>query len=844
MPRNFIRPQSTRTGLARPALIFLLLLSALPITGSASARLFSSENSLARNIQTSPNGLVINEIFYSQTVADQYFELFNTGPTAINLSTYQIYNRDGSNNLSNLSDLVINPGQFRVIGPTQLGTPTIAGSGLARTDFLGIVNTSPTDTVIDVVNFGGSPNPNWANYERFSSYFFTANVPQLPVESTSNTKSLQRWPDGQESDQGTDFAQIFSSPSAPSCADPYENDNTSSEAVNQAVGATVLHRLCAAGDQDWVAVSMTSSFTYTVSTAAQGSLVDTVLRLYDSSNTLIVEDDNSTSRSSTISFRPTSSGSFRVQVTQKNGAGNSGPNFLYTLSITATSSNTPTPTTPTPAGCQDAYEPDNGLTTARGIELNSEQTHVLCPAGDQDWVVFAATANKIYTMYTKDLALPVDTLITLYDSRGNRLAENDDFAPGQGLESQINYSFSSAGTYYLRIRDARGGGGTGYSYTVGVSSEGALPPTVTTTRTPTINPNATATSGPCYDQYEPDGVPETARAILIGATQRHSICPAVDADWVRFYARAGKVYTVRTSNLGIGLDTYMYIFDTDGRGILAQNDDGGEGVASRIDFYPVRDDWYYVQVKNAGDIGGSDQTYELALIVAPGAPQPPSTATAGGPPPSQATGTVVRQPTTVVQPTTPPQSTPTQGIVPPTPAAARPTLPLPVGTAASEVTKVPTVASTTVATPPAQPTSGASEPTVFVPGVPITGARSPEEVQAQKKEQVAAPAPPKAPITQAPMLFRVYYDRNGTDTYDVGEGIRGLEILFLSRDAGLGLTGSMKTSDTGTGKLTLPVMDQQVYIPYLGINVALTKFPERELHSLWLPAVQLPERVP
>src|SRR5687767_4992235 len=176
MRRDSSRLQTSRTGLARFVLLLLLLLTAFPATGSASARLFAPANSA----YTSPNGLVINEIFYSQTVADQYFELYNTGAGVINLSTYQIYNRDGSNNLSNLADPIINPGQFRVIGPTQLGTPTIAGSGLARVDFLALVNTSPTDTVIDVVNFGGSPNPNWPNYERFSPYFFTANIPMLP----------------------------------------------------------------------------------------------------------------------------------------------------------------------------------------------------------------------------------------------------------------------------------------------------------------------------------------------------------------------------------------------------------------------------------------------------------------------------------------------------------------------------------------------------------------------------------------------------------------------------------------------------------------------------------------
>ena len=400
-------------------MMLLILMSVLPLARSASAFPSSSTNSPVLDPDVSPNGLVINEIFYSQTAADQYFELYNTSAVAIDLSTYQIYNRDGFNNLSNLADPIINAGQFRVIGPTQLGTPTIAGSGLALVDFLALVNTTPTDTVIDVVNFGGSPNPNWPNYERFSPYFFTANIPTLPVESSSNSKSLQRWPDGQETDQGTDFAQIFSSPSAPSCADPYENDNTLGTATTQQMDSVVLHRLCPAGDQDWVAVSLTSSFTYTLSTIAQGSLVDTVLRLYDSSGNLIVEDDNPNSRASIINFRPSSTGSFRLQVIQKNGVGNSGPNYLYQLSITGTSTNTPTPTTPTPAGCLDAYEPDNTLATARGIELNTEQTHVLCPAGDQDWIVFGAAANKVYTMYTKDLALPVDTIIALYDSRGN-----------------------------------------------------------------------------------------------------------------------------------------------------------------------------------------------------------------------------------------------------------------------------------------------------------------------------------------------------------------------------------------------------------------------------------------
>src|SRR5207237_9525632 len=88
----------------------------------------------------------------------------------------------------------------------------------------------------------------------------------------------------------------------------------------------------------------------------------------------------------------------------------------------------------------------------------------------------------------------------------------------------------------------------------------------------------------------------------------------------------------------------MYLFDTNMHSILAQNDDGGDGVASRIDFYPLRDDWYFAQVKNAGDLGGPAMTYDLSLVVVPGVPQPPSTATSIIAPPITVT-TVPQQPT-------------------------------------------------------------------------------------------------------------------------------------------------------------------------------------------------------
>ena len=673
---------------------------------------------------TSTVPILINEVYDSNTPALEYFELFNTSISAtIDLTSYVIYNSTGVNYLSRLPAGLrfLQPGQHLAIGPSDLGTPTIVGNGFNNaSDYLGLTNTA--NDVIDVVNWGNFPNPNWNGYRIFSPYYFYDNIPIMP--SPDGARSLSRSPDGRDTDSGLDWTQLPQSPNRP----------------NPPVAGTV----------------------------------------------------------------------------------------------------TATPT----GGCEDGYEPDDTAQQARPLEQNTEQVHTLCRAGgtikDRDWVQFPAVSGKVYTMLTKDLTGPVDTIITLYDAQLNVLAENDDYQPGQSLASRIDYTFASNGVYFLQIRDKRSNGGLGYQYTVSLISTGALPPTVTTTPTPTINPLITLTPTParCYDSYEPDGVAETAQMLLIGTTQHHSLCPAADADWARFFARAGKVYTVRTSNLGAGLDTFMFLFDSDGHTMLAQNDDGGDGVASRIDFYPQRDGWYFVQVKNAGDIGGPDQTYDLSLSVVPGVPQPPSTATNIIAP--AVTVTIIPSTPTAIA-TKPPVPTPTVGQIQPTPTP-KPTT----GAPAPAATTLAATGGTTPTEPPTVVVARATE-TPGLPGVPRTGMPPANDLGGDPKS-VPAAVKPQQPASSsaalAPLTFRVFYDRNNDTVFENGEGIRGLQIFFLDKQAGLIPTGESTTKAAGDASTKLPLVGQRVYIPFLGINIELTDFPQRQSHAIWLPPVKLPDRVP
>ena len=76
------------------------------------------------------------------------------------------------------------------------------------------------------------------------------------------------------------------------------------------------------------------------------------------------------------------------------------------------------------------------------------------------------------------------------------------------------------------------------------------------------------------------------------------------------------------------------------------------------------------------------------------------------------------------------------------------------------------------------------------------------------------------------------------------DSIRGISVYFLDAKNNLAPTGSLTTSQAGDANVQIPVGPQRMYIPYLGINMPLTHFPERELHSLWLPPVKLPSSVP
>ncbi|MDW8402901.1 PPC domain-containing protein [Chloroflexus sp.] len=301
--------------------------------------------------------------------------------------------------------------------------------------------------------------------------------------------------------------------------------------------------------------------------------------------------------------------------------------FRIVVNVTAPTA-TPTPTatiTPTPSGiCLDGFEPDNFPAQAKRIDVQIPQEHVICPTGDEDWLYFGGVADKVYTIDVPVMRPGIDLSLELLDSNLNRVAFNDDFFnrdPANPNPSdtrpRITVRIPADGRYYIRVRDTAGRGGTDYSYVIVLLDE-------------SNGPTPAPAESVCFDIFEPDGLPEQARLITSNEVhENRRLCPTGDADWVTFFAKAGKRYVIYTdtrryrgsnsvnNDTQAGADTVLVLTDRDGVSILDINDDmpGGNTLDSQIEFTPKVDGFYFAQVKNVGDIGNQFIRYDLVLLL-------------------------------------------------------------------------------------------------------------------------------------------------------------------------------------------------------------------------------------
>jgi murein DD-endopeptidase MepM/ murein hydrolase activator NlpD len=123
------------------------------------------------------------------------------------------------------------------------------------------------------------------------------------------------------------------------------------------------------------------------------------------------------------------------------------------------------------------------------------------------------------------------------------------------------------------------------------------------------------------DINEPNDTTQLATPITAGSQTDCDISPQGDFDYFQFTASAGDriVVDIDAQSLGSWLDPYLYLLDSDGDSVLAQNDDEiyAQNRDSFIAFYAPHNGTYYLKLRawNNPRAGGSQYFYNLRLYI-------------------------------------------------------------------------------------------------------------------------------------------------------------------------------------------------------------------------------------
>ncbi len=233
----------------------------------------------------------------------------------------------------------------------------------------------------------------------------------------------------------------------------------------------------------------------------------------------------------------------------------------------------PAPTS-TPGGVilLDAYEPNNSFREAFAVGVGSSTCNAtFWPIGDLDYFRFLGKSGSRYSIQTKNLAIGIDTVLTVYDTQGNVIATNDDVAEVGSLRSQVDFTAGAEGYYYAYVTNKLSLDPTNKTYCLDVTE--VAQPTATASQTPIAG----------ADACEFNSTLEYACTIGAGLVYNLSFVPVFgssqDTDMFRLWMKPGLEYTCETLNLSPYADTNMIFLDQNGNDFVPNlgNDDKAPG---------------------------------------------------------------------------------------------------------------------------------------------------------------------------------------------------------------------------------------------------------------------------
>jgi len=239
----------------------------------------------------------------------------------------------------------------------------------------------------------------------------------------------------------------------------------------------------------------------------------------------------------------------------------------------------------------DAWERDD--LSPRPISVGEAQTRTFHPDGDVDRVTFDVKGGNGYRLRTLDLAVGVDTAISVVVD--GVVYENDDASAGHHA-SLVEFQAMADGVAEATVTN-KGQFGADMSYVLQLLEMGG-------------------------DSYEPDDY--APRPLSPWEHQRHTFYPKGDIDRVEFNVKAGHIYDLSTYSLTVGVDTVLSVLVN---GVLYENDDVAyDDHSSRVVLSPSQDGVAGATISNREQFG-ADKEYWLTLTDLAHTPTPSVTPT-------------------------------------------------------------------------------------------------------------------------------------------------------------------------------------------------------------------------
>ena len=235
----------------------------------------------------------------------------------------------------------------------------------------------------------------------------------------------------------------------------------------------------------------------------------------------------------------------------------------------------------------------SNISTTCSLAVDSPATGELEIKSDEDWWAVDLEMGKTYRIDLQGLDSSLGTLHDplisgVYNSSGTLISGTSDDDGGSGLESRVEFTPTSTGTFYISAATVVESG----TYTLTVQETELIP-----------------TDDDCSSDNS------TTCSVTVGSPATGELEIGTDSDWWAVDLEMGKTYRIDLQGLASSLGTLENpeisgVYNSSGTYIFHTYDgDSGSGFESRLEFTPTSTGAYYISASTVEDPG----TYTLTV---------------------------------------------------------------------------------------------------------------------------------------------------------------------------------------------------------------------------------------